>query len=204
MFDCCMARLREMIHHLHLFICHHLDLELLSERLIHMANQIPFHPNPRRKRKSLWPLWLSRWSGRRWSTSPSPSCRWAFPSWSRSPKNPNPGCSPSWTRWPMRSGCASCSPISAWAWCSSWSAASARTNGTPRSPKRAPTVRQATSPPMSLVSSTPSGFPWAPSCSRAVISPLGKAYFYLMVKEFHLKKVQQLMDVCYKVSLTHC
>lgn len=37
-----MAQFREMIHHLHLFICHHLDLELHSERLIQMTNQIPF------------------------------------------------------------------------------------------------------------------------------------------------------------------
>lgn len=170
-----------------------------------MTNQIPLLLNSHRKRKSLWPLWLSRWSGRRWLISPNPSCRWVFPSWSRSPKSLNRGCSPSWTRWPMRSGCASCLPISAWAWCSSWSAASARTNGTPRSPKRAPTVRQATSPPMSLASSTLSGSPWARSCSRAVTSPQGKTRFHQTVSSGNYETHSEVVNFFPSLSvLTHC
>ncbi len=127
-----------------------------------------------RKRKSLWPHWLLLWSGRRSLTSQNPSWVWASPSWSRSPRSPNRVSSPSWTRWPTRSGCALCSPTSAWAWCSSWSAASARMSGTPRSPRRAPTVCLATSPPMSLGSSTVSGSPLEPSCSRVATSRPGQ------------------------------
>lgn len=74
----------------------------------------------------------------------------------------------------MRSGCALYSPTLEWASFSSWSAASAPTNGTVKSLRKGETRPPVTSP-MSLGYSTACGSPWEPSCSKGVTSLPGQS-----------------------------
>lgn len=124
-----------------------------------------------RKPTLQWLLWPSLWYERRWSTSPNPSCLWESLSWSRSLRNPNQVSSLSWIHWLTRSGCVLFLPTSVSVWCCSWSAASVRMSGTPRSMKMGRS--RPMSRPTSLAYSTACGSPLVPLCDKAVTSHLG-------------------------------